>query len=97
MFHECQQEFVLHLHLQVIAIAKELGQRAVGYELNPWLVAYSRLRAWWAGESHRTEFYVKDMWKVPQSNAHQLTKMEACSLFIILTMQSAVDNSDSLC
>ena len=59
---------LLYKHpIQVIAVAKELGQRAVGYELNPWLVVYSRLRAWWAGESHRTEFYVKDMWKVHPS------------------------------
>ena len=64
-----QQPFLLHLYLQVIAIAKELGQRAVGFELNPWLVAYSRLQAWWSGFSHLTEFYVKDMWKVPQMSA----------------------------
>ncbi|XP_036608517.1 ATP synthase subunit C lysine N-methyltransferase [Trichosurus vulpecula] len=47
----------------VIAAAKE-GFRAVGYELNPWLVWYSRYRAWREGVHNAAKFYVSDLWKV---------------------------------
>ncbi|KPP64160.1 hypothetical protein Z043_117529 [Scleropages formosus] len=47
----------------VIAAAKQ-GFRAVGIELNPWLVWYSRYRAWREGVHHSTTFYRSDLWKV---------------------------------
>ncbi|XP_029400011.1 ATP synthase subunit C lysine N-methyltransferase isoform X2 [Mus pahari] len=47
----------------VIAAAKE-GFPAVGYELNPWLVWYSRYRAWRAGVHGSAKFYISDLWKV---------------------------------
>ncbi|KAG7488562.1 hypothetical protein MATL_G00035880 [Megalops atlanticus] len=47
----------------VIAAAKQ-GFRAVGFELNPWLVWYSRYRAWREGVHHETSFYISDLWKV---------------------------------
>uniref|UniRef100_A0A452I7M8 ATP synthase subunit C lysine N-methyltransferase n=2 Tax=Gopherus agassizii TaxID=38772 RepID=A0A452I7M8_9SAUR len=47
----------------VIAAAKE-GFKAVGYELNPWLVWYSRYRAWREGMHHNAKFYISDLWKV---------------------------------
>ncbi|XP_038662014.1 LOW QUALITY PROTEIN: ATP synthase subunit C lysine N-methyltransferase-like [Scyliorhinus canicula] len=47
----------------VIAAAKQ-GFRAVGYELNPWLVWYSRYRAGREGVHHNTRFYISDLWKV---------------------------------
>ncbi|XP_053513248.1 ATP synthase subunit C lysine N-methyltransferase isoform X3 [Artibeus jamaicensis] len=47
----------------VIAAAKE-GFTAVGYELNPWLVWYSRYRAWREGVQHLAKFYISDLWKV---------------------------------
>ncbi|XP_078093502.1 ATP synthase subunit C lysine N-methyltransferase isoform X1 [Mustelus asterias] len=47
----------------VIAAAKQ-GFQAVGYELNPWLVWYSRYRAWREGVHHNTRFYISDLWKV---------------------------------
>ncbi|XP_066536940.1 ATP synthase subunit C lysine N-methyltransferase isoform X1 [Hoplias malabaricus] len=47
----------------VIAAAKE-GYRAVGFELNPWLVFYSRYRAWREGVHHQTSFHISDLWKV---------------------------------
>ncbi|XP_044513814.1 ATP synthase subunit C lysine N-methyltransferase [Gracilinanus agilis] len=49
----------------VIAAAKE-GFRAVGYELNPWLVWYSRYCAWREGVHDAAKFYVSDLWKMPQ-------------------------------
>ena len=48
---------------QVIAAAKS-GIYAVGYELNPWLVLYSRMLAVVNRVSHCTEFHVKDLFKV---------------------------------
>ncbi|XP_028737861.2 ATP synthase subunit C lysine N-methyltransferase [Peromyscus leucopus] len=47
----------------VIAAAKE-GFPAVGYELNPWLVWYSRYRAWREGVHGSARFYISDLWKV---------------------------------
>ncbi|KAM6102231.1 ATP synthase subunit C lysine N-methyltransferase isoform 1-T1 [Theristicus caerulescens] len=47
----------------VIAAAKR-GFKAVGYELNPWLVWYSRYRAWRDGVHQNTRFYISDLWKV---------------------------------
>ncbi|XP_012373273.1 protein FAM173B [Octodon degus] len=47
----------------VIAAAKE-GFTAVGYELNPWLVWYSRYRAWREGVHGSATFYISDLWKV---------------------------------
>uniref|UniRef100_A0A8C9J2Z4 ATP synthase subunit C lysine N-methyltransferase n=1 Tax=Panthera tigris altaica TaxID=74533 RepID=A0A8C9J2Z4_PANTA len=49
----------------VIAAAKE-GFTAVGYELNPWLVWYSRYRAWREGVQDSAKFYISDLWKMPQ-------------------------------
>ncbi|XP_029796942.1 ATP synthase subunit C lysine N-methyltransferase isoform X2 [Suricata suricatta] len=47
----------------VIAAAKE-GFTAVGYELNPWLVWYSRYRARREGVQGSARFYVANLWKV---------------------------------
>ncbi|XP_030015871.1 ATP synthase subunit C lysine N-methyltransferase [Sphaeramia orbicularis] len=47
----------------VIAAAKQ-GFRASGFELNPWLVWYSRYKAWREGVRHSTSFYISDLWKV---------------------------------
>ncbi|XP_058420340.1 ATP synthase subunit C lysine N-methyltransferase isoform X2 [Diceros bicornis minor] len=49
----------------VIAAAKE-GFPAVGYELNPWLVWYSRYCAWREGVQDSAKFYISDLWKMPQ-------------------------------
>ncbi|KAM6374779.1 ATP synthase subunit C lysine N-methyltransferase isoform 2-T12 [Alca torda] len=49
----------------VIAAAKR-GFKAVGYELNPWLVWYSRYRAWRDGVHQNTKFYISDLWKMPE-------------------------------
>ncbi|KAK3546314.1 hypothetical protein QTP70_025690 [Hemibagrus guttatus] len=47
----------------VIAAARE-GFRSVGFELNPWLVWYSRFKAWRQGVHRNTSFYISDLWKV---------------------------------
>ncbi|KAM9719130.1 ATP synthase subunit C lysine N-methyltransferase [Menidia menidia] len=47
----------------VIAAAKQ-GFQASGLELNPWLVCYSRYRAWREGVHRSTSFHICDLWKV---------------------------------
>lgn len=47
----------------VIAAAKQ-GFKASGFELNPWLVLYSRYKAWREGVNRSTSFYISDLWKV---------------------------------
>lgn len=47
----------------VIAAAKQ-GFQASGFELNPWLVWYSRYKAWKEGVHHLTSFHISDLWKV---------------------------------
>ena len=49
--------------LQVVAAARS-GHYAVGYELNLWLVLWSRMRALYHGVSKQTEFHRHDLWKV---------------------------------
>ncbi|XP_066462476.1 ATP synthase subunit C lysine N-methyltransferase-like isoform X2 [Eleutherodactylus coqui] len=49
----------------VIAAAKK-GFQAVGYELNPWLVLYSRYRAWREDVHQSARFHISDLWKMPQ-------------------------------
>ncbi|XP_049603541.1 ATP synthase subunit C lysine N-methyltransferase [Syngnathus scovelli] len=47
----------------VIAAAKR-GFLASGFELNPWLVWYSRYKAWRHGVHRSTSFHISDLWKV---------------------------------
>uniref|UniRef100_A0A8B9E7B5 ATP synthase c subunit lysine N-methyltransferase n=1 Tax=Anser cygnoides TaxID=8845 RepID=A0A8B9E7B5_ANSCY len=53
---------------RVVIAAAKMGFKAVGYELNPWLVWYSRYRAWRDGVHHNTKFYISDLWKVSFSH-----------------------------
>eukprot|EP00051_Salpingoeca_urceolata_P030404 m.859 g.859 ORF g.859 m.859 type:complete len:227 (+) comp334_c0_seq1:169-849(+) len=59
----------------VIAAATELGMRGTGYELNRWLVYYSRYAAWRSGVSSLTSFRKADLWKTDFSG------YDSCSLF----------------
>ncbi|XP_044074656.1 ATP synthase subunit C lysine N-methyltransferase [Siniperca chuatsi] len=47
----------------VIGAAKH-GFQATGFELNPWLVWYSRYKAWREGVHHSSSFHISDLWKV---------------------------------
>ncbi|XP_003220077.4 ATP synthase subunit C lysine N-methyltransferase isoform X1 [Anolis carolinensis] len=49
---------------RIVIAAAKLGFKAVGYELNPWLVWYSRYRAWKEGVHQDARFYISDLWKV---------------------------------
>jgi hypothetical protein len=49
---------------RVVVAAAKAGVYSVGYELNPWLVLYSKFNALVNGVYHHTEFHVKDLFKV---------------------------------
>ncbi|XP_070775513.1 ATP synthase subunit C lysine N-methyltransferase isoform X2 [Enoplosus armatus] len=49
----------------VIAAAKQ-GFQASGFELNPWLVWYSRYKAWREGVHRSSSFHISDLWKMDQ-------------------------------
>uniref|UniRef100_A0A670K2Q7 ATP synthase subunit C lysine N-methyltransferase n=1 Tax=Podarcis muralis TaxID=64176 RepID=A0A670K2Q7_PODMU len=49
---------------RIVIAAAKVGFKAVGYELNPWLVWYSRYCAWREGVHQDTKFYISDLWKV---------------------------------
>ncbi|XP_017575158.1 ATP synthase subunit C lysine N-methyltransferase isoform X2 [Pygocentrus nattereri] len=55
--------FVAPALRKVIAAAKQ-GFHSVGFELNPWLVWYSRYRAWREGVHRHTSFHISNLWKV---------------------------------
>ncbi|XP_066109707.1 ATP synthase subunit C lysine N-methyltransferase isoform X2 [Saccopteryx bilineata] len=51
---------------RIVIAAAKAGFTAVGYELNPWLVWYSRYRAWREGVQHSAKFHIADLWKMQQ-------------------------------
>ncbi|KAG9347917.1 hypothetical protein JZ751_003934 [Albula glossodonta] len=73
----------------VIAAAKQ-GFRAVGFELNPWLVWYSRYKAWREGVNHRTSFYISDLWKVLFFHYSLLKSVNLCCCKVSFSQYSNV-------
>ncbi|XP_055475002.1 ATP synthase subunit C lysine N-methyltransferase isoform X2 [Psammomys obesus] len=69
----------------VIAAAKE-GFPAVGYELNPWLVWYSRYRAWREGVHGSAKFYISDLWKVTFAQYSNVVIFGVPQMFFILSV-----------
>lgn len=49
---------------RIVVAAAKSGYHATGYELNPWLVLYSKLYARFLNLSSMTHFERKDLWKV---------------------------------
>ncbi|XP_061792498.1 ATP synthase subunit C lysine N-methyltransferase [Nerophis lumbriciformis] len=49
---------------RIVIAAARRGFQASGFELNPWLVWYSRYKAWREGVHHSTAFHISDLWKV---------------------------------
>jgi hypothetical protein len=62
---------IFNLLKQVLAAAKN-GFVADGVELNPWLVAYSKLQAFRQGLNSCARFYCQDLWKVPLQPYHDV-------------------------
>lgn len=76
-----------------VHVAKELGIKTVGFELNPWLVISSRLYAHYEGVSHLTEFHQKDLFKA------DISKTDAVCLFVVPSMMEALEQkfTEELC
>ncbi|XP_044151066.1 ATP synthase subunit C lysine N-methyltransferase isoform X2 [Bufo gargarizans] len=51
---------------RIVISAAKTGFQAVGYELNPWLVWYSKYRAWREGVHQNAKFHISDLWKMPK-------------------------------
>lgn len=68
-----------------IELAQNLGIKAIGYELNPWLVLVSKIRARMAGVSHLTEFHQKDLFK------GNVTNTDGVVLFVVPSMMRAIE------
>nr|XP_028697221.1 protein N-lysine methyltransferase FAM173A isoform X3 [Macaca mulatta] len=69
---------------QVLA-AHRCGLRpAVGYELNPWLVALARLHAWRAGCAGSVCYRRKDLWKVSLRDCRNVSVFLAPSVLPLL-------------
>ncbi|XP_012593302.1 adenine nucleotide translocase lysine N-methyltransferase isoform X2 [Microcebus murinus] len=72
------------LRLQVLA-AHRCGLRpAVGYELNPWLVALAQLHAWRAGCAGSVCYRREDLWKVSLRDCHNVSVFLAPSVLPLL-------------
>lgn len=77
----------------VIAAAKE-GFTAVGYELNPWLVWYSRYRAWREGVQDSAKFYISDLWKVTFSQYSNVVIFGVPQMMLRLKEKLALELED---
>ncbi|XP_069726369.1 adenine nucleotide translocase lysine N-methyltransferase isoform X2 [Phaenicophaeus curvirostris] len=60
------------LRLQVLEAHRQGLRPAIGYELNPWLLGFSKYRAWKAGYHGKVSFLKEDLWKVNLSDCHNV-------------------------
>jgi len=68
-----------------IEAAHHLGVEAVGYELNPWLVLWSRFEARRRGVGHLCSFHRKDLFKAP------VAEHDAVVLFVVPAMAPEIE------
>lgn len=69
-----------------IHLAKELGIKTVGYELNPWLVLFSKAWATYSGVGHLCSFHRKDLFKA------DVSKEDGVVLFVVPSMMEALED-----
>ena len=80
---------------QVIAAAKH-GYQAHGYELNHWLVWYSRIQARIQGLHGKATFSRADLWKVGINKTCRLTVCTTCHIIIYLSFSNLNSNQTLL-
>lgn len=68
-----------------IHLAKELGVKAVGYELNPWLVLFSRAWATYSGVGNLCSFQRQDLFKA------DISKEDGVVLFVVPSMMEPLE------
>lgn len=54
---------------RIVLMAARLGAKAVGYELNPFLTAWSKVVIWCAGLTGQAEVYLKSIYQADVSDA----------------------------
>lgn len=70
---------------RIVLAAHRCGLRpAVGYELNPWLVALARLYAWRAGCAGSVCYHREDLWKVSLRDCYNVSVFLAPSVLSLL-------------
>uniref|UniRef100_A0A2K5EQS0 Adenine nucleotide translocase lysine methyltransferase n=1 Tax=Aotus nancymaae TaxID=37293 RepID=A0A2K5EQS0_AOTNA len=70
---------------RIVLAAHRCGLRpAVGYELNPWLVALARLHAWRAGCAGSVCYHREDLWKVSLRDCRNVSVFLAPSVLPLL-------------
>ena len=68
-----------------IHVAKELGIKAVGYELNPWLVMFSKAWATYSGVGNLCSFQRQDLFKA------DISKEDGVVLFVVPSMMEPLE------
>ncbi|KAJ6659716.1 hypothetical protein lerEdw1_018431 [Lerista edwardsae] len=83
---------------RIVLEAYKRGFRpAVGYELNPWLVQLSNLRAWRAGCYGKIAYLQEDLWKANLSDCVNLTVFLAPSVVPLLERKLLAELPDEAC
>ncbi|XP_060116722.1 adenine nucleotide translocase lysine N-methyltransferase-like [Heteronotia binoei] len=83
---------------RIVVEAYRRGFRpAVGYELNPWLMHLSSLRAWWAGCQGKVCFCREDLWKADLSNCRNVTVFLAPGLVPLLEKKLLAELPEDAC
>ncbi|XP_794078.3 ATP synthase subunit C lysine N-methyltransferase [Strongylocentrotus purpuratus] len=74
---------------RIVITGAKHGYQGVGYELNPWLVWYSRIASRQAGTKERTSFHRTNLWNV------DLSKFDVIVIFGVSQMMAALETKIS--
>ncbi|XP_012283997.1 protein FAM173B isoform X2 [Orussus abietinus] len=70
---------------RIVLAAARKGFKADGVELNPWLIAYSKIKAATQGLASKTAFFRRDLWKF------NLTKYDNIVIFGVEQMMTEIE------
>ncbi|XP_048350651.1 adenine nucleotide translocase lysine N-methyltransferase-like [Sphaerodactylus townsendi] len=83
---------------RIVVEAYRRGFRpAIGYELNPWLVSLSNIRAWRAGCYGKVCFCQEDLWKVDLSDCSNVTVFLTPGLVPLLERKLLAELPEDAC
>ncbi|XP_066496768.1 adenine nucleotide translocase lysine N-methyltransferase-like isoform X3 [Tiliqua scincoides] len=83
--------------VQVLEAYKQGFSPAIGYELNPWLVQLSNLRAWRAGCYGKVFYHKEDLWKADLSDCNNVMVFLAPSVVPPLERKLLAELPDEAC
>ncbi|XP_066496762.1 adenine nucleotide translocase lysine N-methyltransferase-like isoform X1 [Tiliqua scincoides] len=81
----------------VLEAYKQGFSPAIGYELNPWLVQLSNLRAWRAGCYGKVFYHKEDLWKADLSDCNNVMVFLAPSVVPPLERKLLAELPDEAC